>query len=87
MSSHKVPPQFISELRMPHLTPEEGEVLEADVTCKELREAPSQLHAAKALGTSGFLAEFWCLLWPQTGAILPETFCEAVARGELLLNP
>ncbi|KAJ1100710.1 hypothetical protein NDU88_005791 [Pleurodeles waltl] len=77
--------QFVLDLLMPRMSPEEHKSVAIDITCVELHVALAQLQADKALGPKGFLVKFWCLEWPKTGQLLLEMFQEALERGKCLL--
>ncbi|KAJ1089495.1 hypothetical protein NDU88_002646 [Pleurodeles waltl] len=72
-----------ADLPVPCLTPGKQELLEVGVTCDELCMAQTQLQAGKVPGPSGFPADFWHLVWPQTCPLQLKTFKEAVDRCEL----
>ncbi|KAJ1180895.1 hypothetical protein NDU88_006106 [Pleurodeles waltl] len=67
--------------QIPCLSLGDQDSLDAEVTCDKLCVALAQLQPGKALGTNGFLAEYWCLVWPQVGSLLLDMLQEGLLRG------
>ncbi|KAJ1138855.1 hypothetical protein NDU88_005236 [Pleurodeles waltl] len=82
LSPHGDLQQFVHDLPVSRLSPEDREFLEADVTDEELQ-ALGQLHSGKVPGPNGFQPEYWCLVLPHLGQPMLDMFQEALEKGIL----
>ncbi|KAJ1100908.1 hypothetical protein NDU88_005983 [Pleurodeles waltl] len=78
--------QFVANGPVPCQSPEDCELLDAEVICWELRTALGQLPVSKAPGPNTFLGDFWLVFRPDPGLPQLNTFKEALALSKLPHN-
>lgn len=74
---------FLSDLQMPSLSPDQLQALNADISAEEVQEAIKGLHNNKAPGPDGYPAEFYKILQAQISPILTSYF-NGLLRGQRL---
>ena len=73
----------INNLNPTQLTQPERELLEQDITKKEIEKALSQLKNNKSPGTDGYSAEFYKTFWPQIGYYFHDCINQCYLEGNL----